>query len=182
MVIMRGIMIWNDNTLSPSPFSFSTELYPLLNILHSDVCGAACSNERPPTQILTTWGWLNERLLKICTLHIFIQLFFSVSKFAMFEPYTMLQWMNLPTNHNSLCSIGIENYGKNSEVLSIAASQCLFWKQFGMQLNLGGTGTSQLLINYSMRYSRTTTSSLKNTCCPKKRIDQNFFLHVSLCH
>ena len=141
---MQGIMIWYDNTRSPSPFSCSTELYPLLNILHSDVCRAACSNERPPTQILTTSGWLNERLLKICTLHIFIQ-FFSVSKFAMFEPYTMLQWMNLPTYHNSLCSIGIENYGKNSEVLSIAASQCLFWKQFGMQLNLGGSGTSQLL-------------------------------------
>ena len=50
--------------------------------------------------------------------------FFSVSKFAMFEPYTMLQWMNLPTT--ILFVVGIENYGKNSEVLSIAASQCLF--------------------------------------------------------
>ena len=141
---MRGIMIWYDNTRSPSPFSCSTELYPLLNILHSDVCRAACSNERPPTQILTTSGWLNERLLKICTLHIFIQFFFQyISKFAMFEPYTMLQWMNLPTT--ILFVVGIENYGKNSEVLSIAASQCLFWKQFGMQLNLGGLGQASYL-------------------------------------
>ena len=91
----------------------------------------------------------------------------TLSKFAMFEPYTQCcnGWWTY--HHNSFCSI--ENYGKNSEVLSIAASQCLFWKQFGMQLNLGGTGTSQLLINYSMRYSRTTTSSLRNTCCPKKK-------------
>ena len=150
----------------------------LLDILHADLCRAACSNERPPTQILTTSGWLNERLLKICTLHIFIQFFFFSIKIC--NVWTIHNVaMDEPTYHNSLCSIGIENYGKNSEVLSIAASQCLFWKQFGMQLNLGGTGTSQLLINYSMRYSRTTASSLKNTCCPKKNWPK-LFLHVSI--
>ena len=175
MVIMWGIMIWNDNTRSPSPFSCSTELYPLLNILHSDVCRAACSNERPPTQILTTWGWLNERLLKnLHFAHFHSIFFFSIKICNVWTIHNVA--MDEPTYHNSLCSIGIENYGKNSEVLSIAASQCLFWKQFGMQLNLGGTGTSQLLINYSMRYSRTTTSSLKNTCCPKKKeLTKTFF-------